>query len=251
MKPVLHAVVFSLLAAGPALAHDFWIEPSSFTPAPGELVTVTLRVGERLEGETVPRNDALIERFAAIDAHGDSPVRGLDGQDPAGVMRPAGAGGSLIVYRSLRSRGGRDPATCAAYLARGRRPKVKAGPEVFSRCAKALVAVGGKGSAAFTRPAGLRLEIVPEADPYGLAPGSSLPVRVLFEGKPVGDVLVVALDLSSADRPQRIRADSAGSARVSLPRPGMWLIKAVHMIAAPPGAGAAWESLWASLTFER
>ena len=30
---------------------------------------------------------------------------------------------------------------------------------------------------------------------------------------------------------------------------GVWLIKAVHMIAAPPGSGAEWESFWASLTF--
>jgi hypothetical protein len=30
----------------------------------------------------------------------------------------------------------------------------------------------------------------------------------------------------------------------------MWLIKAVHMIPAPSGANADWESFWASVTFE-
>jgi len=35
-----------------------------------------------------------------------------------------------------------------------------------------------------------------------------------------------------------------------LDRPGLWLIKAVHMVPAPEGSGAEWESLWASLTFE-
>jgi uncharacterized GH25 family protein len=76
-------------------------------------------------------------------------------------------------------------------------------------------------------------------------------VRVLYEGKPLKGVLVVALDLASANLPQRIRTDAAGRARVALPRPGLWLIKAVHMIPAPPDAGARWESLWASLTFRR
>jgi hypothetical protein len=31
----------------------------------------------------------------------------------------------------------------------------------------------------------------------------------------------------------------------------MWLIKAVHMIPAPPGSNADWTSFWASLTFGR
>jgi len=30
----------------------------------------------------------------------------------------------------------------------------------------------------------------------------------------------------------------------------VWLLSAVHMIDAPPGSGARWESLWSSLTFE-
>ena len=29
-----------------------------------------------------------------------------------------------------------------------------------------------------------------------------------------------------------------------------WLVKAVHMVQAPAGTDADWESLWASLTFE-
>jgi uncharacterized GH25 family protein len=251
MTRFLFAPILALLAAAPARAHDFWIEPSSFTPAPGELVKVTLWVGERLEGETMPRNDALIERFAAIGAHGEGPVVGLDGQDPAGLVRPAGTGGSMIVYRSLRSRVELDATKFEAYLEIEGLPKVSSGPEVFSRCAKALLAVGGKGSASFTQPAGLKLEIVPEADPYALALGASLPVRVLYEGKPLRNALVVAFDRASANEPQRIRTDAAGHARVALPRPGVWLIKAVHMIAAPSDAGAKWESFWASLTFRR
>ena len=249
MRRPLFALAVAALAAVPAFAHDFWIEPTSFVPAPGDLVKVKLWVGERLEGETLPRDEAHIERFAAIDAKGKSPVLGRDGQDPAGVMRPAAAGGTMIVYRSLWSRIELDAAKFETYLGLEGLPKVPAGPEVYSRCAKALVAVGGKGSAAFTKPAGLRLEIVPEADPYALAPGAALPVRVLYGGKPLADVLVVALDLASAGEPQRIRTDRAGRARVALPRAGMWLVKVVHMIPAPAGAGATWESFWASLTF--
>ena len=41
-----------------------------------------------------------------------------------------------------------------------------------------------------------------------------------------------------------------GRVRFKLPRTGMWMIKAVHMIEAPAGADADWVSYWASLTFE-
>ena len=34
-------------------------------------------------------------------------------------------------------------------------------------------------------------------------------------------------------------------------RRGAWLVTAVHMIPAPRGADAQWESIWASLSFER
>ena len=48
-----------------------------------------------------------------------------------------------------------------------------------------------------------------------------------------------------------MRTDSQGRVSFPLQRAGMWLIKAVHMMAAPAGSGADWESIWASLTFER
>ena len=251
MTRFLLAPILALLAVAPAGAHDFWIEPSSFTPAAGALVEVTLKVGEGLAGDTVPRNDALIERFVAIDATGETPIVGLDGQDPAGLLRPRGTGGSMIVYRSRRSRVELDATAFAAYLELEGLPAASPGPEVFSRCAKALLAVGGQGSPSFAKPVGLKLEIVPEADPYALAPGAPLPVRVFYDGKALKNVLVVALDLATADQPQRIRTDSTGRARIALPRTGMWLVKAVHMIAAPSEAGAKWESFWASLTFRR
>jgi len=251
MTRFLIAPILSLLAVAPAGAHDFWIEPSSFTPGAGAVVEVTLSVGARLEGETVPRNEALIERFVAIDTTGETPVLGLDGQDPAGLMRTRGMGGSVIVYRSLRSRVALDAPSFASYLELEGLPSVSPGPEVFSRCAKALLAVGGRGSSSFIKPVGLKLEIVPEADPYALAPGAPLPVRVLYDGKALRNALVVALDRAMADQPQRIRTDAAGRARVALPRTGMWLIKVVHMIPAPSDAGAKWESFWASLTFRR
>src|SRR5262245_59428496 len=175
--------------SSPVRAHDFWIEPSAYSPGAGELVRLKLWVGEHLGGETLPRDEAGIERFTAIRGTSETPVLGLDGSDPAGVLRPVSPGGLVIAYRSERYPVVLDPAKFAAYLDLEGLPQVAPGREVFSRCAKSLLAVGSTGDRALTQPVGLTLELVPETDPYTLAPGAKLSVRLLYEGKPLAGAL--------------------------------------------------------------
>jgi uncharacterized GH25 family protein len=165
------------------------------------------------------------------------------------MLRPASPGGVVIAYRSLRSAVLLPAEKFEAYLALEGLPSVKPGREVFSRCAKGLLAVGGRGDPTFTKPVGLTLELIPEADPYTLAPGARLTVRLIYQGKPLPGALVMALDATDAQTPRQVRSDAQGRASFTLPRAGAWLIKAVHMIPAPRDAGADWESFWASLTF--
>ena len=246
------------LSAPALLAHNFWIEPSTFTPAPGQRVAVRLRVGVELQGDPVPRDPNLIKRFVAVGPSGEAPVPGVPNTEPAGFETFSAPGLYTIVYESGRSPVELDAAKFETYLkeegleavsaARARRGKSAAGArEVFSRCAKALIAVGGPGSG-HDRVLGQRLELVAEKNPYALAGGGELPVRLLYEGKPLAGALVVALQRGRPDK-LTARSDSKGRVTLKLDRPGFWLIKAVHMIPAPADAGADWESLWASLTF--
>jgi uncharacterized GH25 family protein len=62
--------------------------------------------------------------------------------------------------------------------------------------------------------------------------------------------LVVAINKEDPSAKMTARTDANGRVRLNLPRSGMWMIKAVHMVSAPPDSGADWESIWASLTFE-
>ena len=61
------------------------------------------------------------------------------------------------------------------------------------------------------------------------------------------------LFLTAIHRDARIsvRTDAHGRAALSLPKSGAWLIKSVYIVKAPKDSGVDWESLWASLTFER
>jgi uncharacterized GH25 family protein len=255
------------LLAAPALwAHNFWIETSTFTPVPGQRLSVRLRVGQELQGDPVPRDPALMKRFVAVGPLGETPVPGVPNTEPAGFESFTAPGLYTIVYDSTRFPVELDAAKFETYLkeegldsisaARARQGKSAAGAkEVFSRCAKALLAVGPVGeatAAGFDRLFAQRLELVAEKNPYALASGGDLPVRLLYEGKPLAGALVMALQRGRpAGLPARLtaRTDSRGRAVLKLDRPGFWLIKAVHMIPAPADAGADWESFWASLTF--
>ena len=121
---------------------------------------------------------------------------------------------------------------------------------MFSRSVKSLIAAGGEGGEGFDRPLGLTLELVPEKDPRVTRPGGALPVQLLYEGKPLEGALVVAMRQDRPEEKVRGRTDGKGRVSLKLAAPGVWLVKAVHLVSAPPDTGADWESIWTSLTFE-
>lgn len=263
-RAVLPAIVAlaAIATVSPLGAHDFWIEPSSFGPAVGEAVALSLRVGERFAGDPVALDPAIVERFAAIDAGRESAVGGEPGDEPAGRFRSEAAGAHWIVYDNRPRPIELDPRTFEAYLAeegleaviaerRARGEAARPGRERYSRCAKALVVVGrAAGAAELPRELGLELELVLDATPETLA-GGSLPLRVVFRGAPLAGARVVALPRAAPGARLVTRTDAAGAVRLELPTAGVWLIKAVHMVRTPEGsADADWESLWASLTLE-
>src|SRR4051794_22109801 len=70
-------------------AHDMWIEPATFSPQPGQVVSVRLRVGQDLLGDPLRLDSSLVNQFVAADAEGTRPVVRRDGGDPAGLVRVA------------------------------------------------------------------------------------------------------------------------------------------------------------------
>lgn len=257
--------------AVPLLAHDFWIEPTSFQPKTKELVKFDLKVGEHFVGESVARNPERIVRFVAIDASGkDEAILGIDGKAPAGLYRTHDTGLLLVGYRSNTTAIELEATKFEAYLklegleyvieARKQKGQTdKKGLEVYSRCAKSLVQVGApeKDSAAkdsvakgFDQKLGFTLEVVPEKNPYALKVGEELPVVVYYQGKPLENALVGCMPKSSADKEVRTRTDKDGRVKFKLQADGVHLVRVVHMVPAPAETSSDWESLWGSLTFE-
>lgn len=232
--------LLTALLAPAAFAHDFWIEPSTFRPAAATTFTASLRVGENFEGETVPRRPSRIVTFAVRDAAGEQPVNGFANQDPAGYVRVDRAGTAVIGYRSTPYPHEVSRATFEKFLAEegienvrvtGARQKEK-----YQRFAKAVVQIG---DARTNVPSfGFPFELVTDGDV----------VRVLYQQKPLPNTLVAAI--SRDGQRASARTDSNGNATLKLGK-GVWLIKSVHVLPAPKGAGYDWDSLWASVTLER
>lgn len=250
-----------LLCTGPLLAHDLWIEPSSFSPPLGQVVSVRLRIGQDLVGDPVPLIPALVNQFIVQDAVDRRPVIARRGADPAGAMRVAVPGLHVIGYRSHASSLELAADKFNAYLVqegldtileqRGRRNETGASArEHYSRCAKSLVLAGHPSDAQGDRALGMTLELVAERNPYTLGAAQDLPVRLTYEGRPLAGALVVAMNSLNPAQKQAARSDDDGRVRFQLHTGGMWLLKAVHMVPAPAGVDADWESFWASLTFE-
>ena len=264
MKPPPSLLATStLLFATAAAAHDFWIEPSTFRPTTGQIVTVTLRVGQKLDGDPVPRVPQLIDRFVLIGDGAEVPVIGRSGAAPAGITRVGDAGAHWIGYQSYPSP---SPSTRRSSIP----TSATRGSKGFARCGRnggvrrpeprALLPLResaarrrkpAERSAVIDKPLGFTLELVPRKNPYAITAGNDLPLTLLFRGKPLANALVVAMNRDEPEKAIRVRTDAKG--RVSLPitKPGFWLIKAVHMEPAPADAGVEWESWWASITFER
>jgi len=277
------ATAAGLLAAAlsapalPVRAHDLWLEPSSFHPAPGAEVSVRILVGHGPgDGEPLTPRPEWIERFVLAGPSGTSPVAALPGADPPGraVVGEAGlwavgleSGDTLHTLsaerfaRYLAEEGLEEAAAAAreAGLAPAAGPDEGGPPvrELFARSVKALLRVGGAPPAAPGTAAGpvlgQELELLPLADPMAPEAGE-LPLRVLLRGEPAPGVLVEAAPLAGGEAPSRAVSDAAGVARLALPAvagPAGWLVSAVVLEPAPAASGAEWRSVWSSLTFER
>lgn len=241
------------LAATAASAHDFWIRPASFRPAPGDHVTASLRVGEPFRGTDVERRASHLERFTLFST-GRTALAGREGATPAGLFRATGRGLQVIAYESRPVPHEMPPRRFAAYLSHAGLVAVAGGRsagnvvrERFKRCAKSLIAVGDAKGA--DRAVGLPLELVAETNPYTVTVGDELVVVLLHHGRPLEGALVAATSAEDPGDVLRRRTDGSGRVAVGVRHAGVWLITAVH-IGESPSPRFDWDSLWASLTFE-
>lgn len=241
-------------------AHDFWLEAHPFYQQEGKKVGISIHVGTDMTGDPLPNIPAWYTEFSYLSPDGRKPVQGELGREPAGYVEPDRPGVYVVGYHSRPEYVKMRPAKFNRYLKQEGLEKIiaervklnesdKESSEFYVRCVKTLVRYGTEDQIhLFQEPVGHPLEIIPLKDPYTQAVGDELTVKLLFNGKPLKDALVVAFTKRKPEQKQAVRTDRQGLATIDLKHAGVWLIKAVEMVRYDK-AGADWISYWASMTF--
>lgn len=121
--------------------------------------------------------------------------------------------------------------------------------ETYTKNAKVMVPGTLKeGPSTAAAPVGLKLELVVLKDPTATPSDGSLPVLVLFDGKP-REGLSIALTGEHDGPIQRQRTDASGRAIFKSPQAGRWMLSATDLVAVDASKGD-WESQFSTLVFE-
>ena len=263
------AMGFALLAWGlSATAHDFWVQPFKFWIAPNSAVMTTLQVGHGEFRQRWNAEAARVLRFndigpgGAVTDHLRDLKTGSMNQDH--MVEFGGPGTHVLVLQTSYAESvlpgirfndylKQEGLTPALELRALTRTKDQPGREIYSRRAKALVQVGPPSDGPqpwVTKPVGLSLEIVPDANPYAAGAGQDLPVHVLMDGRPLAGALVMLNNLDFDGRPLAIvMTDAAGRAAFKTPRTGSWQLNVLWTKPLKGNPKADYDTTFSSLTF--
>lgn len=259
-----------LVSAAALQAHDFWLVPDAFRVAPGQWL--------QIRGQTssaFPTSEAAValDRIAdarVLDASRELPLEDFSHAGTSLLIRhrPTSPGQRIIAIR-LHPRFVREspesfrrylllegaPEALERYEREGRLPSTDSITRSYAKYAKTLVEVGRDGERAFSRVAGHPLEFVPLGDPSTLRAGQTLPVRLLYRGRPLGGAVLHAGvatggEASTDVHDQTLRTSSEGVVEVPITRSGVWNLRMLHIVPAEPGSSADWDVHWATLVFQ-
>jgi uncharacterized GH25 family protein len=247
------------------LAHDLYIMPESFRVKPGQSISVELHNGDAFpESEGPPaivrlQNTKLLGKGAGVE------LKGFREEHKALVTTlPIGKEGvGSMILTAILSANSReyDAKKFQAYLedegltmvtkyreAHGEQDKPV--NELYSKYAKALI-VNGSPSSFSNKPVGLKIEIVPSADPATLNPGEPLPVQVLFDGKPTAGLTIEATWTTGAPAKPVVVGHTDENGRIAIPlQNGKCRITTGNSRPYRDQTVANWETFFATLTFE-
>ena len=261
------AATAAIAMAIPAAAHDFWLQPRGYRFAAPAAVPFSILVGHGAARQPWAVDSDRVLIFRSYGPDGVRDHRGDIAQQEhggAGVLRLAKPGSYVAVFQSSPAESDLPALRFNDYLAEeGLTPAIEArkaagttgrdGRELYSRRAKTLIRVGDAPPATrsyVTRKLGLLLELVPEKDPYALAPGEALPVRVFYRNQPLAGALVKLTNLEFDAKPLSVqRSDAQGRVSFAVPRTGSWLVNVIWTAPVKGNPRADFVTTFSSLSF--
>lgn len=254
--------IVSLLSS--VWAHDLWLVPQPRRLPTGEDIRLLAQTGMKFPESSSAVSPDRLHGAWIVDASGRRELQGgmVDGKslvfkvrfDKPGVALAAIAVKPKFIHIKAEE--------FNEYLEHDGLPQILElreekgelgvdGREMYAKCAKAILRIGEGGTPELaTRPAGLRIEIVPLKDPYQLSgAGGKLPVQVLFEGQPLQGVYVYPLAEGEDKYLEGFETDAEGKTIVPINRHGLWSLHCIYMRSYSDKSKADWESFFATVSF--
>jgi uncharacterized GH25 family protein len=259
MKKVIVLLAFLFLTVA-VFAHEFWLEPQKFILSIGEKINFKVLVGENFTGEETDFTKFEVNKFSHFTSKGEDSIKGnLTEQNLSNFLKFETEGSHLIAFNNSNKHIELEAKTFnqylkddgldnAAYFRKKSGQLNKKGREEYQRCVKTLLQVGSLHNETYKVNTGMKLEIIPEQNPY--SSNESLTFKVLFDNKPLKNSLVVVWQ-KGIEKPNKrnFRSDSEGKVSFSFKPEGVWMVSTVRMIPYKDPKIADWQSYWGSYTF--
>ena len=260
------APVAALVLATPAVAHDFWIQPDRYQVAVGQPVKATFQVGHaqyrQRWGNDLSRIPMIADFYAGRRVDQRTAVRTTGDDDFVTTLSGPGihvigmqTAPALSELPALRFNDYAKAEGLVAVIATRNRLGQNSlpGRERYSRRAKTLIQVGPQtpaNAAMATRRLGMKLEIVPLANPYALGPSRRLPLVVLYNTRPLANATVMLTNLAFDARPIETEiTDARGRATFTVPGVGDWQLNVLWSEPVRDDPAADFDTTFSSLTF--
>lgn len=214
-------------------AHDLWLNIDDHYPEVGEKTNAKVVFGHNYPYYDILLSSEDLTEFCYLSPLGEKTKITKTWEEIKGQSygKPAGARvgevslkqeGTYVVASSRKRKGDREHVPSEKY-------------------AKSIITVG-KGNENVSKTLGHRIEIVPLKNPSEVKAGDSIPVKILFEGKPLSTYIYATYaGYYSEDEPFPVftKSNEKGVAHVKISEPGIWMVVCNHKV-----------DFSASLTFE-
>ncbi len=244
-----------------ALGHEFWIEPKKYQVETGELVVANLLIGQGFEGSPQMYFDTRIEQFelrqnSQVEQYtgrmGDIPALETTVQEPGLLTIVHQTQASTLKYHEwAKFQAFVEEKSLGDVLSQHRARGLPEDGfyERYTRCAKALIAVGvGQGSDQIT---GMEIEFIAGANPYTDDLSDGFLVQLLHQDQPLARTQVTIFERAPTGtvNMQILQTDGRGEVLIQTQPSRTYLLDSVVLRPLENGGEAVWDTYWASLTF--
>ena len=260
MKKSLPKIFILLIISTLCMSHEFWLQPKKFMLQPSEKTNVDVFVGENYEGKKVDASKFTISKMTHYAKNiEENFISKVSTKDSVSIETQfATEGNHLLAFNNtnkfielkvdkfneyLRSEGLDN----IIKLRKQQGKEKQAGREFYQRCVKTLFQVGKNQDDTFSKNTGMRLEIVPQQNPYA---EKEITFKVLFDNQEVTNALVLAWHHKNGKTTMiNKRSNEQGEVKFSIENQGRWMISTVRMIPIIDNPKADYQSFWGSYTF--